>query len=219
MLQFRVEAMPQVDGQFFYIYCVIQGSLAFLLTTMVGPNLVSPDLSNGAMALYLSRPFSRAQYVAGKMTVLLFLLSLITWVPGLLLYAIQVGCVGWTWTKANLWLAGSLAFGLWVWIVMLSLIALALSAWVKWRIAAGALILGVFFVGAGFGAAIDEVLHTHYGSLISLTEVVHTIWADLFRHKTDTDLSVNEAWAMLAFTCTFCLLLLARRVRAFEVVK
>jgi len=31
--------------------------------------------------------------------------------------------------------------GLWIWIGVLSLIALALSAWVKWKIAAGALIL------------------------------------------------------------------------------
>jgi ABC-2 type transport system permease protein len=211
--------MPPIDGRFFNVYCVVQGALAFLLTTLVGPSLVAPDLANGAMSLYLSRPFSRTQYVAGKMTVLLLLLSLITWIPGIVLYLIQAGCVGWDWMRVNAWLAGSIVLGLWIWIVVLSLIALALSAWVKWKIAAGALILGVFFAGAGFGAAINNVTRTHYGDFIDLMQVVRTIWSDLFRNGSRADLSVNEAWAVLGVTCALCLWLLAKRIRAFEVVK
>jgi len=219
-MDFRTNALPKVDGQFFYVYCMVQGTMALFLTILVGPNLIAPDLANGAMSLYLSRPFSRAQYVAGKMTVLLVLLSLITWIPAAVLYGIQVGCVGWTWAQDHAWLAGSILVGLWVWILSLSLIALALSAWVKWKIAAGALILGLFFGGAGLGAAINAILRTHYGALINLTQVIHTIWADLFRHDlVVTDLSVGEAWLTLGVTCALCLWLLAKRVRAFEVVK
>ena len=218
-LRFRSGALPEIDGQFFYVYSVVQGSLAFLLTTLIGPSLIAPDLSNGAMSLYLSRPFSRAQYVAGKMLVLLLLLSLITWVPGMLLFLIQTGCVGWHWARAYAWLAGSIALGLGIWITALALIALALSAWVKWKIAAGALILGVFFAGAGFGAAINNVMNTHYGALIDLRLVIHTIWADLFRHDVRMDLSVTEAWTVLGVSCLLCLGLLAKRIRAFEVVK
>jgi ABC-2 type transport system permease protein len=218
-LEFRSGSQPDVDGKFFYAYCVIQGTLAFLLTTLIGPSLIAPDLSNGAMALYLSRPFSRAQYVAGKLTVLLFLLSLITWIPGLLLYLIQVGCVGGTWAWDHLWLAGAIVLGQGVWILVLALIALALSAWVRWKIAAGALILGVFFAGAGFGEAINGVMRTHYGDLINLTGVVQTIWSDLFRHETRADLTVTEAWITLAAVSVLCLTLLSRRIRAFEVVR
>jgi ABC-2 type transport system permease protein len=218
-LRLQSAAMPPIDGKFFNVYCVVQGALAFLLTTLAGPSLVAPDLANGAMFLYLSRPFSRIQYVAGKMTVLLLLLSLITWIPGMVLYMIQAGCVGWDWAQTNAWLAGSIVLGLWVWIVVLSLIALALSAWVKWKIAAGALILGVFFAGAGFGAAINNVTDTKYGAFINLMEVVRTIWSDLFRSSSRADLSVNEAWVVLGVTCALCLWLLAKRIRAFEVVK
>jgi ABC-2 type transport system permease protein len=218
-LRFRSGALPEIDGQFFYVYSVVQGSLAFLLTTLIGPSLIAPDLSNGAMSLYLSRPFSRAQYVAGKMLVLLWLMSLITWIPGLLLFLIQTGCMGWDWARTHAWLAGSIVIGQGIWIMVLALIALALSAWVKWKIAAGALILGVFFAGAGFGAAINNVMRTHYGALIDLRQVIHTIWADLFRHDVRMDLSVTEAWTVLAVTCVLCLGLLAKRIRAFEVVK
>jgi len=218
-LRLRSGAMPPIDGEFFNVYCVVQGSLAFLLTTLVGPSLVAPDLANGAMSLYLSRPFSRTQYVAGKMTVLLLLMSLITWVPGMLLYLIQAGCEGSGWMRSHAWLAGSIMLGLWIWIVVLSLIALALSAWVKWKIVAGAMILGVFFAGAGFGAVINNVTHTHYGAFIDLTQVIHTLWSDLFRSGSRVNLSVTEAWVILGVTCSLCLWLLARRVRAVEVVK
>jgi len=219
MLKLQSNALPPIDGTFFYVFCVVQGVLALLLTAFVGPNLVSPDLANGGLALYLSRPFSRTEYVAGKMAVLFVLLSLITWVPGLLLYAIQASCTGWTWIKPNLWLARSLIVGPVLWILLLSLIALALSAWVKWRIAAGACVLGLHFVGAGFAQAINEILRTRKGSLINLGEVIHTIWGSLFDTSRGTDLPVTQAWIVLGVTCVLCLGLLARRIRGFEVVK
>jgi ABC-2 type transport system permease protein len=219
LLKLQSNALPAIDGTFFYVFCVVQGVLALLLTAFVGPSLVSPDLTNGGLALYLSRPFSRAEYVAGKMTVLFVLLSVITWVPGLLLYAIQASCTGWTWVQPNLWLARSIVLGPLIWILVLSLIALALSAWVKWRIAAGACVLGLHFVGAGFAGAINEILRTRKGSLINLGEVIHTIWGSLFDTSRGTDLSVMQAWIVLGVTCLLCLGLLARRIRGFEVVR
>ena len=218
---FRIPAsqLPHVDGRFFYFYSIVQGALAYLLTAFVGPVLVTPDFANGAMPLYFSRPFSRSEYVGGRISVLLILLSLITWIPGVLLFAIQGSIEGWDWTQANFWLAGSIVLGLLVWIIVLSLIGLALSAWVKWKIGAGALVLGVIFAGAGFGTAINSLMRTNYGALIDLTQVAHTIWSYLFRYDTGTEMSVGSAWTVLGVTCVICLWLLAKRVRPFEVVK
>jgi ABC-2 type transport system permease protein len=219
-LNFRPGLIPPIDGTFFYTYCWIQGSMAVLLTTLIGPNLIAPDLANGALCLYLSRPLSRVQYILGKMVVLLSIQSLITWVPGLLLFAIQTGVKGFDWAADNSWLIGSIIIGMGLWIIILSLIAMALSAWVKWKIAAGALFLGVFFAGAGFGNAINNILRTRYGSIIDLSNVIHTIWAYLFRHGfMDTNLSTSQAWIVLGVTCVLCLTMLFKRIRAFEVVK
>jgi ABC-2 type transport system permease protein len=171
------------------------------------------------MPLYLCRPFSRAEYIAGKMSVLVFLLSLVTWVPGLILFAIQASLAGWEWTKANAWIAGSLLLGMIVWIIVLSLIALALSAWIKWKIAAGGLVLGVFFAGAGFGSALNSVMRTQYGTLLNLTQVMYIVWSKLFRQTPDTGISVQAAWTCLGVVCAICLWMLLRRVRPFEVVK
>jgi ABC-2 type transport system permease protein len=209
----------RVEPSLFLYFCYVQAAFTYLLTAFVAPSLISPDLVNGAMPLYLSRPFSRAEYIAGKMSVLVFLLSRVTWVPGLILFAIQGSLAGWGWTKANWWIAGSLFIGLMVWIMLLSLLGLALSAWIKWKIAAGGLVLGVFFAGAGFGTALNSVMRTSYGSLLNLTEVMFTIWSKLFRWPTDTGISVEASWICVGVVCATCLWLLVRRVRAFEVVK
>ena len=209
----------KVEPSLFLYFCWVQAAFTYLLTAFVGPSLVSPDLVNGAMPLYLCRPFSRTEYIAGKMSVLVFLLSLVTWVPGLILFVIQASLAGWEWTKANYWIAGSLLLGLMVWILMLSLLALALSAWIKWKIAAGGLVLGVFFAGAGFGTALNNVMRIKYGSLLNLTEVMFKIWAKLFRWPEDTGISLEASWVTVGLVCAICLWLLLRRVRAFEVVK
>jgi ABC-2 type transport system permease protein len=208
-----------VDGEFFFTYLGIQCPLAFILTAFIGPGLISGDLANGALPLYLVRPFSRAEYVLGKMSVLVILLSLITWVPGLILFGAQAAMAGGEWLSQNLWIAWGIFAGSWIWILVISLLALALSAWVKWRIAAGALLLAVFFVAAGFGEAIDAVLDVHWGRLINLMYVFATVWNKLFRSRETFEISEVSAWVVLALISVACLALLRRKLRAFEVVR
>jgi ABC-2 type transport system permease protein len=138
----------------------------------------------------------------------------------LLLYLIQATQAGWEWNSSHLWIAGSVFAGLFVWITVLSLIALAMSAWVKWKIAAGGLILGIFFAGAGFGAAINNVMRTKYGTLIDLAQVIYTVWEKLLRAPiSDQSINAAEAGIALATASAICLWLLVKKVRAFEVVK
>jgi ABC-2 type transport system permease protein len=218
---FNVQAgnFLEINGTFFLYYCNFQAAMAYLMTAFVGPSLVSPDLVNNALPLYFCRPFSRTEYVLGKMSVLMFLLSTITWVPGLILFAIQSSLAGWEWTRANLWIAGAIFVGMLVWSTILSLIAMAVSAWVRWKVAAGALILGVFFAGAGFGAAINSVMRTRYGTLIDLAQVNFIVWSPMFHRDSAGGVAVSDAWLALAGTCALCLWLLSRKIRAFEVVR
>jgi ABC-2 type transport system permease protein len=215
-----VARFVEINAKFFYVFCTVQASMAYLLTALVGPGLVSPDLVNNALPLYFCRPFSRTEYVLGKMSVLMYLLSLITWVPGLALFAIQGSLAGWDWTRDHLWIAGAIVVGSLIWSTLLSLIAMALSAWVKWRIAAGALILGVIFIGAGFGGAVNAVMRTDSGSMLDLAQANSAIWASLFR-LTDANprMDVTDALSAIGAACLICLWLLFKKVRAFEVVK
>src|SRR6202142_1249228 len=94
-----------INVTFFMSLLGWQSMLALFLASFVGPGQVSPDLANNALALYLARPFSRVEYVLGKMSVLVFLMSLMTWVPGLLLFLLQGYLEGWDWMTANVRLA------------------------------------------------------------------------------------------------------------------
>jgi ABC-2 type transport system permease protein len=222
----------RIDGQFFAWLANIQGSLAFLLIAWVGPGLVAPDLTNNALPLYLSRPFSRAEYVLGRVATLLLLGSVVTWVPSLLLFAFQAGLAGSGWWHQNLHIAWGIIAGSLIWLLLLSLLALALSAWVRWRIVATGLYVGLFFVTAGMGQAFNQTLRTYWGKLLNLGYVITTVWKDLFdvvvteRQRrgrvgdpTLLDIPPGYCWLMLLALAGLCLLLLSMRLRAREVVR
>jgi ABC-2 type transport system permease protein len=208
-----------IDNKFFFVFITVQGVLGFMLTAFTGPGLISPDLANGALPLYFCRPFSRAEYVLGKASVLAILLSEITWVPGLVLFAVQASLAGSSWTWNHLWIVSSLLLSSFLWIAILSLLAMALSAWVKWRIVAGALLLAVLFFGGGFGQAINTVMRTQSGHFIDIVYLIGTVWTSLFRIDNDRGMSSSAAWIALLIYCGLCLALLVRKVRAYEVVK
>jgi len=221
LAMFETSSFFAVDARFFFHFLSAQGMMAFVLTALVGPGLVSPDLTNHALPLYFCRPFSRAEYVLGKLFVLLSLLSLVTWIPGELLFLIQSSLAGATWMWANLWMAGSIFIGSAIQILVFSLLALALSAWIKRKLAAGAALLGVFFFGAGFGQAINAVLRTKNGSLIDLANLIAGVESQLFRQYTLKPIAIpaDWAWLVLLAVSAFCLLLLEKKVKAYEVVR
>jgi ABC-2 type transport system permease protein len=209
----------KIDNKFFLLFVNVQGVLAFVLTAFTGPGLISPDLANGALPLYLCRPFSRAEYLVGKASVLAIVLSQITWIPGLVLFTVQASLAGTSWTWDHLWIAGSIVLSSLIWIAFLSLLSLALSAWVKWRVVAGALLLAVMFFGAGFAQAINAVLHIQSGHFINIVYLMGTVWTSLFRVNIDSSISSADAWIALLIYCAVCLALLVRKVRAYEVIK
>jgi ABC-2 type transport system permease protein len=208
-----------IDNKFFFRFVSVQGALAFLLTAFAGPGLISPDLANGALPLYFCRPFSRAEYILGKSSVLAILLSEVTWMPGLVVFAMQASLAGTSWAWSNLWIAGSVILASLIWIAVLSLLAMALSAWVKWRIVAGALLLAVMFFGAGFAQAINAVLQTDAGHFFNVGYLMGIVWNGLFQIDLEHTLPTSEAWIALLCYCAVCLWLLMRKVRAYEVVR
>ena len=221
-----------IDVAFFMRVLGWQCMLALFLASFVGPGQVSPDLANNGLALYLARPFSRLEYVLGKMSVLMILLSMMTWIPALLLYAYQGYMEGWDWTTTNSRFASALFFGAWVWILILSLLSLAFSAWVKWKPAAGGLIFGLFFVLQGFGAIINAVQRTTWGNLLNVRFLVGSIWLWLFEGGNNTtggavffgvpqgdELPLRWSWFGLAALLGVCLYMLARKIRGLEVVR
>jgi len=221
-----------INVVFFMTLLGWQSMLALFLASFIGPGQISPDLANNALALYLARPFSRSEYVLGKMTALLGLLSLMTWIPGLLLFGLETYLEGWNWMTEHARFASAIFIGAWIWILILALLALALSAWVKWKPAAGGLMFGVFFVAAGFGATINAVQRTTWGHLFNISYLIGSVWVRLFEGDNPTTsgavffrapqgevLPIWCSWAALIALCMICLYMLRRKIRGMEVVR
>ena len=232
-----VNLLP-IDASFFQAFVMVQGQVGFILALLVGPQQVSRDLTNNALPLYLCRPFSRTEYVVGKMSIVILLLSTITWMPGLILFLLQSYLDGWSWFTGNIPIASAIFLGSLVWILLLALLTQTISAWVKWRIAASAGMIGLFFIPSVFATILNELLATRWGNIISLSASVQNIWAGLFgtfvRQATQvrgmrngrvissvlmTEPPLWASWLMLFVICALCLLLLSRKVKAYEVVK
>ncbi|HEX8557091.1 MAG TPA: hypothetical protein VF668_03260 [Pyrinomonadaceae bacterium] len=239
LMQIDVRELLPINASFFQHFVEVQGWLAFLLAVLVGPALVSRDLANNALPLYLCRPFSRAEYVLGKMTALVILLSLVTWAPGLLLFLLQAYLEGAGWVVSNSWVAGAIFVGSMTWIVFISLLALAISALVRWRVVAGGALLGLFFIPSAFGEIVNGLFMTRIGHLISPTDLMKNIrrglfgnftrelgrfniedgWGREFRNVVLREPPLWACWLAVALVCLACVWLLSRKVRAYEVIK
>ena len=104
------------------------------------------------------------------------MLSMVTWVPGLLLFGMQVGMAGRGWFRANWTLGAGIVAGFAFWVLLVSMVALASSAYVKWSVVAGALVLGFFFILAGVSEMINGVFRVTWGHALNPAWAVNRIW-------------------------------------------
>jgi len=226
LMQLRSADLFTVESQYFMIILTVQTQAAFLLNCWVGPVLISGDLTNGALPLFLSRPFSRAGYVLGKLAVLGLLLSAVTWIPCLLLFSLQSGLASNGWVWSHLWMIVPIVLCSAIWILMLSLISLAVSAWVKLRIVATGVIFITFFIPAGFGEMFNAIMGTYWGRLLNFSYMFRLIVASGFRERSGIlgsigwdEIPVPAAWGSMIFVCLLSLVILNARLRARETVR
>ncbi len=208
----------EVKGKFFQVFMIVQAAAAMLVAALAGPGLVAPDLSNNALPLYLSRPLSRFEYVLARLLVLLSLLSLVTWAPGLLLFGMQSGMAGWGWFAAHWWLGTAMLSGFAMWILLVSLVALASSAYVRWRVVAGALIMAFFFVPAGAAGIVHQVLRVGWSSLLNPAACMSRVVTPMLGLELDEGPGAVACAASLLVTAALLCWVLERKLRPVEVV-
>ena len=201
---------------FMGVQCFFFGGIMALL---VGPGLVSPDLANGALPLFLGRPLTRRSYALGKMAALIALLSSITWIPGLLLFLFQSWLEGWGWLVDHLHVAVAVVVGAWIWIATITLLSLATSSVAKRKVVAQTFLLGAVIFGSVAGQAVNIMFGTRLGFVFNIPELMHTVWEGLYRVPLHAQLAPPVAWTALLLLCGLSVAVVSRRLRAFEVVK
>jgi ABC-2 type transport system permease protein len=208
----------QVNGQFFAVFMYVQASFAVFLAALAGPGLIAPDLANNALPLYFSRPLTRWSYALARLMVLVGMLSIITWSPGLVLFALQVGLAGGWWFVANWTLGAGMITGFLLWLLVLSLVAMASSAYVKWRVVTAAVSLAFFFILSGVAAMINGVFRVTWGHIIDPAWSVNQVWCALLGVvPPEGPSAVASAVALAAFMLLLALVI-ERKLRPVEIV-
>jgi hypothetical protein len=146
------------------------------------------------------------------------MLSVVTWIPGLLLFGLQVGLAGGWWFRANWTLGAGVVVGFLLWLLVLSLVAMASSAYVKWRAVAAAVSLAFFFILTGVAEMIDQVFRVNWGHVIDPAWAVNQVWSALLGVKPLEGPGAGaSAWA-LAVMVLLLALVIERKLRPVEIV-
>jgi hypothetical protein len=150
--------------------------------------------------------------------VLLGVLSVVTWVPGVLLFLMQSAMAGWSWFASNWQLGAGVFFGFLLWILLVSLVAMASSAYVRWRIVAGALVLGVFFVLAGAAELTNAVLRVEWAAAFNPGRAMNQIWCSMLGADPIPGPDSTVCFIAMSIMAALLLLVLNRKLRPVEVV-
>src|ERR1051325_11013242 len=118
-----------LTGETFRQFLDQQQIFVFFVTVYVGAGLIANDRRANALQIYLSKPLTRAEYVFGKLVVLMTFLLLVTWVPAIVLLIVQIAFAGnFTFFRNNAFLFPAITLFSFIEVVMVSVSMLALSS-------------------------------------------------------------------------------------------
>ncbi len=209
----------QGNGMFFLVFMNVQAWFAVFLAALTGPGCIAPDLANNALPLYFSRPISRMEYALGRLGTLVGLLSIVTWIPGLTLFAMQAAMADSPWLQENWGIGAGLFAGFLLWILLVSLVALAGSAYVKMKVIAGGLVLGFFFILIGASGIIKLVFRSDWGNIVNPAWATRRIWYAMLDIEPPAGPGTLACLCILAGIAILLALVLNRRLRPVEVIR
>lgn len=212
-----------VDDKVFFDFLSQQLPWMLLMSAYAGAGLIANDMRTGGLLLYLSRPLTIGDYILGKVSIVFASLSMVTLVPGLVLFvgarALAPDVLG---DASHLLLIPKIIAYALVMILPATGLVLVMSALARNARFAG---LGFFFVfvGSTVAAAIAwRATRSSYAGLVSLQATLRRVGEAIFGVKPSrmtAELPPEAAFAVLAILVIGCLYVLKTRVRAVEIVK
>ncbi|MEO8361203.1 MAG: ABC transporter permease subunit [Vicinamibacteria bacterium] len=212
-----------IDDKLFFDFLGMQVPWLLLMSAMAGAGLIANDMRTGGLLLYLSRPLTLGDYILGKASILFASLSMVTWVPGLVLFvgarSLAPDALG---DVTHLLLIPKIiAFSLVLILPTIGLV-LVMSALARNPRFAG---LGFFFVFVGTSIAQGiawRATRSPYAGLASIQASMRRVGEAIFQVKParmTADLPAEWALAVLLIMTIVCFYILKTRVRAVEIVK
>jgi ABC-2 type transport system permease protein len=212
-------SMLATSAQTFREFLENQDSFIFFLTIYVGTGLIANDRRANALQIYLSKPLTRLEYVAGKAAILAVFLLGVSWLPAILLLAVQAMFAGnLAFIRANAFLFPAITLYAFMQVLLATSTMLALSSLSKSPRFVGIMYAGVVFFSDAIFATLKFLMNAGFASLVSPTQSLAQIGDVIFRvpprHDTPGALSLLVVVGMIAASA----LVLERRIRGVEVV-
>jgi hypothetical protein len=217
---------PGADANFYNGFLKWQSIYLFLLLIVVGGGLIAKDAKFNALQIYLAKPITGMEYVLGKLGIVVFFLTMVTLVPGLLQFVFQAILIGDSLYFRHYWWVPAAICGYSLLTVFSgSLLVLAFSALSRNDRSASFGVAAVFLFSPVIARLLSETGNPAY-SLLSFRHNWTRLGQEMFglKEKVGGWRSLPDVWwgwslLVLVAIMVLCAVVLLRRVRGLEVVK
>ena len=207
------------DAKLFRTFLEQQEVFLFFITVYAGTGLIANDRRANALQIYLSKPLTRLEYIFGKFAVLLALLLLVTWVPAVLLVAVQVMFAGsFTFFVQNLFLLPAITIFSVIQVTTVGLAMLALSSLSKSSRYVAVLYAGLIFFSQAVYGIVRGFTRDSTLAWLSIPLDLRQIGDVIFRLEPRFNMPVWSAFVMVGLLIAVSAVVLDRRVRGIEVI-
>jgi len=196
-----------------------QQIFVFFITVYVGAGLIANDRRANALQIYLSKPPTRAEYIFGKLAILMLFLLLVTWLPAIVLLIVQISFAGnFTFLKNNLFLFPAITVFSFVQVTVVAAAMLALSSLSNSSRYVGILYAAVIFFTQAIYGVLYAVTRSTALSWVSFSANLAQIGDVIFRQPPKYETPWPVSLLMIVGLVALCAVVLERRVRGVEVV-
>jgi ABC-2 type transport system permease protein len=196
-----------------------QQTFVFFVTVYVGAGLIANDRRANALQIYLSKPLTRAEYIFGKLSILMVFLALVTWLPAIVLLVVQISFAGnFTFFRNNIFLFPAITVFSFIQVTMVASAMLALSSLSKSSRYVGILYTAVIFFTQAIYGVLYAVTRSTSMSWMSFSANLTQVGDVIFRQPPKYDTPWPVSLFMIVALIAISGVILERRVRGVEVV-
>jgi ABC-type transport system involved in multi-copper enzyme maturation permease subunit len=206
-------------GETFREFLDQQGAFVFFVTIWVGAGLIANDRRANALQLYLSKPMTSAEYIAGKLAILFLFLVSVTFMPAMMLLITQALFAGsLEFIRNNLYLLPAITLFSLAQVLLASTTMLALSSLSKSARFVSVMYAGVFFFTSALFNALRGITGRSTFAWISPTASLEQLGDVIFRLQPRYQLPPALAALTVLVLIAGSIWILMRRVRGVEIV-
>jgi ABC-2 type transport system permease protein len=206
-------------GETFREFLDQQGAFVFFVTIYVGAGLIANDRRANALQLYLSKPMTSAEYVAGKLAILFLFLVSVTFLPAMMLLLTQAIFAGsLEFVRNNLYLLPAITLFSLAQVLLASTTMLALSSLSKSSRFVAVMYAGLFFFTTALFNALRGITGRSSFAWLSPSAALEQLGDVIFRLEPRYQVSPAIAGLTVVVLIAASVWILMRRVRGVEIV-